>query len=113
MARNDIGVMNPLGKEGPFFQKTLDFGIHTCQLVSWEEELWMPEMAESLKAEIAETGVHVTAFWAGWPGPKVWDFVSGPTTLGIVPQEYRQERVQALKKANRPLQVICQLLLHN
>lgn len=28
----------------------------------------------------------------------MWDFVSGPTTLGIVPEEYRAERVSVLKK---------------
>ena len=35
--------------------------------------------------------------WAGWPGPKVWDFIEGPSTLGIVPAEYRRERVAALE----------------
>ena len=99
MARNDIGVMNPLSKEGPFFRNTLDFGIDTCQLNSGDEQLWLPELADQVKREIRDTGVHVTSFWAGLPGPQTWDFVGGPATLGIVPEKYRKERVRVLKKA--------------
>ncbi|MCP4398809.1 MAG: sugar phosphate isomerase/epimerase, partial [bacterium] len=43
--------------------------------------------------------VNVTAFWAGWSGPKVWNFLEGPETLGIVPDTYREMRVQCLKNA--------------
>src|SRR5690606_23372177 len=49
-------------------------------------------------AEAAQSGINITALWAGWPGPKVWDFIDGPTTLGLVPPEYRQVRIEALKK---------------
>ena len=41
----------------------------------------------------------VTAFWAGWSGPAVWDFASGPATLGLVPLRYRWQRVEELKRA--------------
>jgi sugar phosphate isomerase/epimerase len=46
-----------------------------------------------------ETGIQVTSLWAGWPGPAAWNLVDGPTTLGIVPDEYREVRSAALKKA--------------
>jgi L-ribulose-5-phosphate 3-epimerase len=36
--------------------------------------------------------------WAGWPGPKTWDFVGGPNSLGIVPPEWRAVRITALKQ---------------
>ncbi len=42
--------------------------------------------------------LKVTSFWAGWGGPKVWDAVDGPGTLGIVPVTYRWSRMQDLMK---------------
>lgn len=96
---NEIGVIHKLTEEGPFFKRVLDFGISTCQLKSWDQSIWTEDRARLVRQEIEETGIHVTSFWAGWPGPRVWDFVSGPQTLGIVPAEYRSRRVDALKRA--------------
>ena len=41
-------------------------------------------------------GMDITAFWCGWPGPKIWDFYGGQETLGLVPVTYRFERSQTL-----------------
>ncbi len=95
---NRIGVMTSL-TPGPSLSEVHAFGLAVCQLVSWERELWTPDRAAAMVREMADTGVRITAFWAGWPGPKVWDFREGPATLGIVPAEYRRERVETLKHA--------------
>jgi sugar phosphate isomerase/epimerase len=94
-----IGVLVPLPAEGPVFTELLDFGLQVCQLVSWETERWTDERARQVRAEIDQHDINVTAFWAGWPGPKIWDFVQGPDTLGIVPRAYRDARVAVLKQA--------------
>ena len=94
-----IGVLASLKAEGSSFQPVRDLGLQVCQLSGWEPEIWSDDLAERLRRESASCGVRMSAFWAGWPGPKVWDFVSGPTTLGIVPREYREIRVRALLKA--------------
>lgn len=68
----------------------------SCQLVCWEPSLWTDENAEELKALLVKYEVCVSAFWCGWDGPRVWDFYDGQITLGLVPVEYRQVRIQNL-----------------
>lgn len=72
------------------------YGFDSCQLVAWEPSLWTPENALRLKQLIQEYQITVSAFWCGWEGPKVWDFYDGQITLGLVPPEYRQLRIQNL-----------------
>ena len=33
--------------------------------------------------KIEKFGIHVTAFWCGWEGRRVWDFYEGQLTLGL------------------------------
>jgi sugar phosphate isomerase/epimerase len=96
---NEIGVIATLRPEGPCFKEVAEFGLKCCQLVSWKPELWTAERAAQVREESAATGVRMTAFWAGWPGPAVWDLIEGPATLGLVPWEFRAERLDALKAA--------------
>jgi len=94
----EIGVINSLTNGGRCFEHVSRFGLHVCQLVSWDVSQATPEIAETVKAEAARAGVRICAMWSGVPGPAVWNFVEGPLTLGLVPPEYRAERVAALKK---------------
>lgn len=68
----------------------------SCQLLCWEPEVWTAENAEKLKALLQKHEITVSAFWCGWEGPRVWDFYDGQLTLGLVPVEYRQMRIQNL-----------------
>lgn len=68
----------------------------SCQLVCWNPAVWTEENAVVLKALLEKYGVTVSAFWCGWEGPRVWNFTEGPLTLGLLPVEYRQMRVQNL-----------------
>lgn len=72
-------------------------GFASCQLVSWDPKLWTAENAAALGKMIRDHGIDVSAFWCGWEGPVVWDFYDGQITLGLVPPEYRQMRIQNLK----------------
>ena len=74
------------------------FGVKCVELNCWDPDTYTPALAESIRAEAERSGITITALWAGWPGPKVWDFIDGPRTLGVVPPEWRAERVDALKK---------------
>lgn len=71
-------------------------GFDSCQLISWEPALWTEENAARTKELLQEHGVTVSAFWCGWEGPKVWDFYDGQLTLGLVPPEYRTQRIRNL-----------------
>jgi sugar phosphate isomerase/epimerase len=94
----NIGIITSLHPQGNCFDAVKHFGLKTCQLVSWNPELATKEMAEKVNKESEETGVRVCAMWAGFPGRMVWNFQEGPLTLGVVPEEPRRERVEALKK---------------
>ncbi len=94
-----IGVISPLKEDCSNFKKVTEFGLKVCQLVSWDPSKWTEETAENVKQAVRETGIRVTCLWAGWPGPKVWNFVDGPVTLGLVPAGYRSMRLEAMLKA--------------
>ena len=74
-------------------------GIHTCQLLMWaDSDLLTPEYAEHIKQVAKENDMEITALWRGWRGPTAWNFTEGPHTLGIVPPEYRADRIYDLKR---------------
>ncbi len=68
----------------------------SCQLVSWAPALWTNENAAVLKDLLQQYNITVSAFWCGWSGPCRWNFYDGQVTLGLVPPEYRQMRIQNL-----------------
>jgi len=94
----EIGVMNVLSKNGHQFEHVSKYGLNVCQLVSWDTSLATEEMAKTILRDSKDSGIRVCAVWGGVPGPAKWNFVEGPVTLGLVPEQYRVERVQALKK---------------
>ena len=71
-------------------------GFAHAQLISWQPSLWTDEQVQVIQAALDKHGVTITAFWCGWSGPKVWNFVQGPETLGLVPPAYRWARMQEL-----------------
>lgn len=97
MSELQIGVIVGLKSSEQSLGEVKTYGLSVCQLASWEPELWTSEVAKRILEESKTAGVRISAFWAGWPGPRVWDLIDGPGTLGIVPKEYRQERMGALR----------------
>ena len=77
-------------------QQIKDNNMNCCQLCCWDMSLYTDENAAIINEAVAETGVEIAALWAGWSGPKEWNFIQGPFTLGIVPQAYRFQRTQEL-----------------
>ncbi len=82
------------------FQNLVDLDLNACQVNIWEQELYTDENAEKIKDASKQTGIEITALWAGWDGPKVWDFYMGPQTLGLVPPAYRFSRLKQLFAAS-------------
>ena len=94
-----IGIIVPLEAKPRLFEAAVAFGVQRVELNGWNAEIFTPALADSIRGEAARLGLQITALWAGWPGPKVWDFLHGPDTLGLVPAAYRPARIAALKKA--------------
>jgi L-ribulose-5-phosphate 3-epimerase len=94
-----LGVIIPLNDDiDGEFKKVHDLGLPTCQLDSWEQSRFTAENAKKVLAASQKYGVEITAFWCGYEGPAVWDFVSGHLTLGLVPLTYRNDRLKTLLK---------------
>lgn len=101
MGEMRIGVIVQLNKDmGSEFEKLNQAGIRTCQLCTFEEDFMNDGMAEIVKQAAIIHGIEITAFWCGWPAPRVWDFYEGPTTLGLVPPAYRYRRLDILLKGS-------------
>ena len=71
-------------------------GFDSCQLLSWKPAMWTEENAVTTKNLFEKHGITISAFWCGWEGPQVWNFYEGPTTLGLLPEEYREMRIKNL-----------------
>lgn len=98
MFNADIGIivqLNNVLENG--VEDILELGLNACQINCWNAELYTVENAEKLK-EIVKDKVKITSLWAGWSPPAVWNFIDGPLTLGLVPREYRAQRINELKK---------------
>lgn len=83
------------------FAKLRSMGMESCQLVCWNRKILHDDRAaEAVNAAVEKHGVHISAFWCGWEGRKVWDFYEGQLTLGLVPADYRVERTKMLMEGS-------------
>lgn len=73
-------------------------GFTNCQLQIWDMNLLYEDHARRVKRLIEGYGMQITGLWCGWRGPIRWDFLEGPSILGLVPQEYRAVRMEELLK---------------
>ena len=78
-------------------RKVHDLGFPTCQLGMKSLD---DGMATRLRKALDKYAVEVTSLVAGGPGPEVYDFYRGPLTIGLVPREYREARIAAVKKTS-------------
>jgi len=76
-----------------------NMGFPTCQ-IGGRASYYNQEIAQKLKVAMETTGVEITSLWPGLPGRHVWNFVDGPSTIGLVPPETREARLEALKQAS-------------
>jgi hypothetical protein len=98
MSAFEIGVLVQLTDTDNLFSQVAKMGMKVCQLCCWNMALYNEKIAQKVKMQSEQSRVKITAVWAGWTGNRVWDFIQGPTTLGIVPCEFRDMRVMQLKQ---------------
>lgn len=89
-----VGLYDDMQKK---FEETMALGFSYCQISSWDHSRMTEENADMIKKACEKTGMTVSSFWCGLPGPAAWNFIEGPLTLGFVPVEYRYARVEAMK----------------
>lgn len=77
--------------------KVHDLGLPTCQAGISDYDA---EMESRLKGGLRRYDIEITALNTAGPGPAVYDFYQGPLTIGLVPEKYRRERIDHLKRAS-------------
>ncbi len=93
-----LGLIVHMGKDPEkALAKVHDLGLPTCQAGISDYD---QEMVARLKRGVERYGIEVTAINTAGPGPAVWDFYQGPVTIGLVPEKYRQQRIEHLKRAS-------------
>ncbi len=98
-----IGVLVPFKANSDFeaeFEKLQNLNFNCCQLCCWNNALYTQANADIITAAAAKYNIEITALWAGWSGPKEWNFIYGPSTLGLVPAAYRGQRLKELHEAS-------------
>jgi len=91
-----LGVMTSLGDDPlASLLKVRDMGFSTCQLGNPPEQYVYGGDSENLTRKVREaldkTGVRVTSVFIMFKG-HIWDRISGPRTIGFVPEVTRAQR---------------------
>ena len=99
--RPRLGVVARIGEKispDEAIAKVHSFGLPTCQLsVGPAPDVLL---AAPIRTALEKYEVEATAIMTLGPGRMVWDFYSGPDTIGIVPPATRVARIDALKRAS-------------
>ena len=98
-----IGVMITGRPETDFvaeFNKVKDMGLSSCQISVWDMDMYTDETAAKINEAVEKTGITVSTLWAGYSGPREWNFTYGPQVLGLVPPAYRGIREKDLLKGS-------------
>jgi L-ribulose-5-phosphate 3-epimerase len=77
--------------------KVHELGVPTCQVGA---STYGPEAAERLQAALQRYSIEATSLVVTGPGPEQYDFYHGPLTIGLVPRQYRAERIEHFKRAS-------------
>ncbi len=100
MSKLDIGVLVQLTEDPePKISLVNELGLDSCQICTWDIAKCTDETGQRLTAAREKHAVRVSTFWAGYSGPAVWNFIEGPSTIGLVPEQYRAGRTEELKRA--------------
>jgi L-ribulose-5-phosphate 3-epimerase len=94
-------VIKPQPDSLAAIDRVKELGLPTCflSLDAYIGKFSRP-LAEQMRSAFNKYGIVPTAAEVVGPGKLVWDFKSGPATIGIVPRATRAERVDALKRTS-------------
>lgn len=78
------------------FAQAQRLGFKYVQIALWKIDRFDEKTALETKAMLEKYDLECTEVWVGWVKPAVWDFRDGPATLGLVPADFRLQRIQNL-----------------
>ena len=93
-----LGLILGIGSEpDAAMAKVHDLGLPTCQVYV---EAIEDSLAGRLRRALDKYHIEATSLVVGGPGKEVWDFYEGPLTIGLVPRDTRDARIEHIKKAS-------------
>ena len=94
-------IISPDDDPAAAVKKVRDLGMNNCFL-SLDHYIgdFSEARAYALDRELKRSHIQATAVEVVGPGRLVWDFLDGPSTIGLVPEATRQVRIDALKGAS-------------
>lgn len=72
--------------------------INMCVTDELKNELLA--QVDTIKGYSEKYGVEINALWASWGGPCFWNFYEGQSTIGLIPPEYRHQRMKIMLNAS-------------
>lgn len=90
-----LGLISKANNPEEDLKVVRDLGFSNCQLNVKE---YSPELARRLTRTLEKYRIRPTTLICMGPGPYKYNFMEGPSTIGLVPREYRTERVERLKQ---------------
>jgi sugar phosphate isomerase/epimerase len=80
--------------------KVRELGFDYFQLCVWNQSFLNADVAKQVLEACDKYSLKISSLWCGWSGPAVWNFTEGPITLGLVPPEYRFQRMNELMRGS-------------
>jgi len=90
-----VGIITDANNPEEDLKVVSGYGFSTCQINVAE---YSPELAARLRESFKKYNILPNTMICMGPGNYVWDFKSGPETIGLVPPAFRKERVERLMK---------------
>jgi L-ribulose-5-phosphate 3-epimerase len=94
-------VIAPSGDPEEYLRRVHDLGFSNCFL-SLDKYIgsFTPALAKQYRDLLAKYELTATTVEVVGPGTLVWDFLQGPSTIGLVPPKTRAARIDALRQVS-------------
>jgi L-ribulose-5-phosphate 3-epimerase len=98
----EVGLLvSPFGAPEATFRRVHDIGFSNCFLsLDGYINGFTPEVAAQFGDLLAKYALVATTVEVVHPLPLEWDFLRGPSTIGLVPPQYRAARIDALRQVS-------------
>jgi len=98
----DVGLLiSPFGDPDGTFRRVRDIGFSNCFLsLDGYINGFTPAIANQFGDLLAKYSLVATTVEVVGPPPLVWNFLRGPSTIGLVPPSTRAARIDALRQAS-------------
>jgi L-ribulose-5-phosphate 3-epimerase len=94
-------LISPFSGQEANIRRVHDFGFSNCFLsLDGYIDGFKPEVAAQLRDLLAKYELTATTVEVVGPAPLEWNFMRGPSTIGVVPPKTRAARIDALRQVS-------------